>query len=321
VDIAIAPLDPDLSVWDEGDLAAVFEAALGVPVDLVRLDLAPTLLEWEIVKSGVPILVSSPDEWTAFRIRVMADHADYVQAADQVARTFLSRAGGQVLTGAEAALLGDVGQRVGRLGDEHAGAGDPAALVREQARCRKAVVKLALAALTCVGMIGACKRSNGQPPPDQTSAPRSVHGAARATETTTGPTEDAAPAGDPAKDSASQIAAEVQQTMMEFVAYSESVAAILREHGKDCDLAAKHLASRAPVFAELGPRMMKVKQALLALPEQDREHINRQPDQAMEAFKARYPDAEALEQIANACEQTSRPFAEIAPKVMFQKKK
>lgn len=67
--------------------------------------------------------------------------------------------------------------------------------------------------------------------------------------------------------------------------------------------------------------MMKVKEALQALPEPERERIKRQSEQSMEAFKARNPDAEELERRAKACEQTSAAFAEIAPRVMLVKKK
>ena len=109
--------------------------------------------------------------------------------------------------------------------------------------------------------------------------------------------------------------------MTEFLAYSESVFAIMREHGASCDLAAKHLESRAAIFRELGPRLMKVKASLNSLPEPDRNRLKQQSDQAMEAFKARNPDAEQLEQRAKTCEQTSPAFREIAPKVMLVKKK
>jgi hypothetical protein len=128
------------------------------------------------------------------------------------------------------------------------------------------------------------------------------------------------PAGRP-EPPATGVAAEVQASMTEFLAYSESVLAIMRQHGTNCDLAAKQLESRAAIFLDLGPRMMKVKEALQALPEPERERIKRQSEQSMEAFKARNPDAEELEGRARACEQTSAAFAEIAPRVMLVKKK
>lgn len=120
---------------------------------------------------------------------------------------------------------------------------------------------------------------------------------------------------------ASRVAADVQASMAEFLAYSESVLAIMRQYGASCDLAAQQLESRAAVFVELGPRMMKVKEALEALPEEARARVKRQSGQSMEAFKARNPDAEELEERARVCEQTSAAFAAIAPRVMLVKKK
>lgn len=119
----------------------------------------------------------------------------------------------------------------------------------------------------------------------------------------------------------SPVAAEVEASMKELAAHIESTLAVMREHGADCDLAAKHLESRAAVFRELGPRMMKLKAQLAALPPPERERIRRQAEQSMEAFKKRNPDAEELEQRAKACTQTSPAFAAIAPQVMLVKKK
>lgn len=108
--------------------------------------------------------------------------------------------------------------------------------------------------------------------------------------------------------------------MTEFIAYSESIVVIMREHGKDCDAAAKLLAARAPAFAELGPRMMKLKTSLQAIPEDERARIKQGSQVAMEAFQTRNPDIDAIEAMGKACEQSSPAFAEIAPKVMFVKK-
>lgn len=91
VDIAIVPHDPSLSLWDEGGLAADLEMALGLPVDLVRMDLAPTLVRWEIVKSGRPILADPPDAWTRLVASVLGEHADHRPAADRLARAFLQK--------------------------------------------------------------------------------------------------------------------------------------------------------------------------------------------------------------------------------------
>ena len=166
-------------------------------------------------------------------------------------------------------------------------------------------MKLALTLLATLGMVGACERTSpkpsGETPPSSSATKHE-------------------PPGD-ANGSANQVSAEVEATMTEFLAYSESVLAIMREYGKDCDQAASHLASRAQVFLELGPRMMKLRDNLQALPEQERARIKQASEAAMEAFKARNPDADALEQTATACEKSSPAFAEISPKVMFVKKR
>lgn len=89
VDIAIVPQDTSSSLWDEGRWAADLEAALARSVDLVRLDLAPILLQWEVFKDGVLLFADPPEEWAKHIIRVMAEHADYAPAAERVGRSFL----------------------------------------------------------------------------------------------------------------------------------------------------------------------------------------------------------------------------------------
>ncbi len=91
VDIAIVPRDVRLSIWEEGSLAAELEAALGLPIDLVRLDLVPTLVRWEIVKSATLILADPPDAWTGLLASVFCEHADYRPAADRIARAYLEK--------------------------------------------------------------------------------------------------------------------------------------------------------------------------------------------------------------------------------------
>lgn len=161
-----------------------------------------------------------------------------------------------------------------------------------------------------MGMVGACGR-----PTQKSSSPS--HNAARA--------DDSEPAPDPqrssAQGSASEVASEALATMTAYIAHVESVFAIMREHGKDCDLAAKRLETRVPAAFELMPRIVRLKEALKTLPEPERERVNRESDRAMEAFEARNPDAEAIADTANACQKTSSAFAEVSPKVMFMRKK
>ena len=173
---------------------------------------------------------------------------------------------------------------------------------------------LAIVALVCVP--AACRTNSPQP----SGKPASAESPSLPDSTDNKPPADDTPQED-TQDSTRDVSAAVEASMDEFLAYAESVLEIMRKYGNDCDLAAKHLASRAPVFLELGPRMMQVKEALQSLPERERERIKRQSEQSMEAFKARNPDAEEIDRIAKECERTSPAFAEIAPKVMFVKKK
>jgi hypothetical protein len=114
---------------------------------------------------------------------------------------------------------------------------------------------------------------------------------------------------------------DAELAMMDFLAYSDSVYKIMRDHGKDCDEAARLLEPRAAVFAELGPRMMKLKESMAAMTEAERERIKRATNDAMEAFKASHTDYDAIETMGKACEQSSPAFAAISKRVMFTKKK
>jgi flagellar hook-associated protein 1 FlgK len=60
----------------------------------VLLDLAPTLVRWEVLKDGILLLANPPDEWPKQRVRVMAEHADYAPAAERVARSVLRHLAG-----------------------------------------------------------------------------------------------------------------------------------------------------------------------------------------------------------------------------------
>ena len=91
VDIAIVPRDPGWSIWEEGQLAARLESALGLSVDIVRLDLASTLLSWEVVKTGVLVCAETPEDWTRIVVSVMAEHADFAPLAERTARSFFRR--------------------------------------------------------------------------------------------------------------------------------------------------------------------------------------------------------------------------------------
>jgi uncharacterized protein len=91
VDIAIVPKQEDLSLWQEGALSADLEHALGLPVDLVRLDRASTLLRWEVMRCGVPLHSDPPEAWARLLARVLAEHADFAPAAERAAQAYLRR--------------------------------------------------------------------------------------------------------------------------------------------------------------------------------------------------------------------------------------
>lgn len=166
-------------------------------------------------------------------------------------------------------------------------------------------VRPVLLAYICI-LLGACERSKASEPAPAV-APR--------------PTESVVASDAAAEGSAAQVDAEVRAAMTEFVAYAESIVVIMRDHGKDCDVAAKHLAEREPVFKELAPRMMAIKDKLQALSPEERDQIMRESDQMMEAFQKRDPDFEMTEQRGKECEKSSAAFAAITPRVMFTKKK
>ena len=163
-------------------------------------------------------------------------------------------------------------------------------------------MKRALAALVSLVVVGACERS----------APKSNAPPASRT---------AEPAAAPAATENERVAVEIRAQMAAFLTYGEKVFAIMREHGKDCDVAAKHLGERVAEFQELGPRMMKAKEQLASLPQAEQDRIKADSETMMQDFQKRFADADALDARAKECEKTSAAFAEVAPKVMFTKKK
>lgn len=74
IDIAIIPVDPALSLRDEGLLAANLERATGSPVDLVRLDQAAPALRWRIARDGIVLLSRPPHVAPRFLARAGIEH-------------------------------------------------------------------------------------------------------------------------------------------------------------------------------------------------------------------------------------------------------
>lgn len=160
-----------------------------------------------------------------------------------------------------------------------------------------------------MGMVGACGRAS------QKSSPSS-HEVARADSV-----EQSAPdaQGSSAHRSPDQVITEASAIMTEYMAHMDGVVAIIREHGKDCDLAAKHLDARVDTAGALGLalRIKRLKKELETLPEPERERVDREGERAIDRFKARNPDHEAIMQTVNECQRTSSAFAAVAPKGLF----
>jgi len=116
-----------------------------------------------------------------------------------------------------------------------------------------------------------------------------------------------------------QVAADVQVAMIAMGDYSQRALAIVRD-AKDCDSAAKQLETLVPEFAELGPRIMKVRARMMALPAADRDRIQRESEQMFDTMKHKFADADQVVAKVDACEKSSKAFADVSPKVMFQKK-
>jgi predicted nucleotidyltransferase len=91
VDIAILPTEIGLTLAEEGRLATELEHALRRSVDLVRIDHASGLLQWQIASTGKLLLSHPASEWTRFQARVASEHADIAPAMERYARLFLQR--------------------------------------------------------------------------------------------------------------------------------------------------------------------------------------------------------------------------------------
>jgi predicted nucleotidyltransferase len=88
LDIAVLPEDPGLPLRAELELQAALTRAAGREVDLVRLDHAPTLLRWEIARSGRVVVANPPSERVRFLSQAACEHADFAPAAERAARLF-----------------------------------------------------------------------------------------------------------------------------------------------------------------------------------------------------------------------------------------
>ncbi len=77
IDVGILPIEPDLPLGRELELQADLERLCGRPVDLVRLDLASTLLRWEVARGGRVLLDKPAGSAARFQAQAAIEHADF----------------------------------------------------------------------------------------------------------------------------------------------------------------------------------------------------------------------------------------------------
>jgi predicted nucleotidyltransferase len=83
VDVAILPVDAELPLRRELELQAELERACGRVVDVVRLDLADTLVRWEVARSGRVLLETSLGAAARFRAEAALEHADIAELLER----------------------------------------------------------------------------------------------------------------------------------------------------------------------------------------------------------------------------------------------
>jgi predicted nucleotidyltransferase len=94
LDVAIAPLDPAMTLTEELALQAALEQAAGRTVDLIRLDRASTLLRWRVAREGIPLFAVTPRDWPRFVAQAGIEHGDfaplYARTAERLRRRIAS---------------------------------------------------------------------------------------------------------------------------------------------------------------------------------------------------------------------------------------
>jgi predicted nucleotidyltransferase len=88
VDIAIFPDNPDLLLRDELALQTELARACGRDVDLVRLDQAPTLVRWQVVRHGQVLVERTPFAAARFIACAIAEYLDFAPAFEHAAEVF-----------------------------------------------------------------------------------------------------------------------------------------------------------------------------------------------------------------------------------------
>jgi predicted nucleotidyltransferase len=77
IDVGILPIDQDLPLRRELQLQADLERLCGRAVDIVRLDLASTLLRWEVARGGRVLLEAPTGAGARFQAQAALEHADF----------------------------------------------------------------------------------------------------------------------------------------------------------------------------------------------------------------------------------------------------
>jgi len=93
VDIAILP-ERDFTLGEENELAASLSSAVGVEVDLVRLDRADPLLAREVAVTGSVLFESRPGAFAAFRAGAISEWLDFEEMIAPHRTKFLARLAG-----------------------------------------------------------------------------------------------------------------------------------------------------------------------------------------------------------------------------------
>ena len=90
-DVGILPADPQLPLAAELDLQARLSTAVGLEVDLVRLDGDDLLLGREVALHGVPVYEERPGAFARFRASAVSEWLDFETALAPARDRWLAR--------------------------------------------------------------------------------------------------------------------------------------------------------------------------------------------------------------------------------------
>lgn len=98
VDVAILPVDPELSLGDELALQARIAIVVQREVDLVRLDRCTPTLRFRVAREGVPVF-AEPGALSSFQARAGIEHAELAPLVKRAGELFLRRIRGAPQSG------------------------------------------------------------------------------------------------------------------------------------------------------------------------------------------------------------------------------